>query len=145
MTTAKVLKLLRRRIADTDSNAAYEDATLLTALEDARSLLEAKLVKGMSGYVIDDDPLSLTYGISPDPDNDHAHIMVLRAAYDLMQQRYRDLVDSGAIGVAWRSGLEEESSIQAEKAFKALLEDLRKELEILIIVQNRATSASRPM
>lgn len=145
MDTTKVMGLLRRRIADTAPEAVYDDEVLLAALEDARSLLSAKRVKGMSGYVIDQDPQSASYGFSGDVQEDHAHVLALRATLDLLGDRYRELVRTGALGVAWRSGLEEESSIQAAKAYREGMASLEREIDELVLIMNRSTSASRPM
>jgi hypothetical protein len=143
VTTATLLKLLRRRIADTDPNADYEDSVLLEALEDGRSLLEAKMVKGMAGYAIISDPDSVSFGIVPDPTVDHAHVMVYRAAIDILDERYRLLLSTGSMGISWQSGLEQESSIQASKAFQDTLKDMQRELDGLILILNRNTSAGR--
>jgi hypothetical protein len=140
-----MLALLRRKIADTDVTASYSDEQLWTSVDDARVFLAVKQVKAMTNYVVELDPNLVGFGITPAPDDDHAYIIVLQATYDILRQRYHDLVDSGAIGVAWRSGLEEESSIQAEKAFKDVLTELRRELDALIIIQNRSSSATRPL
>lgn len=145
MTSAQMLALLRRKIADTDVTAAYNDEQLWTFVGDAQLFLSVKQVGGMSGYVVVSDANVAGFGIAPAPANDHAYIMVLQTTYDVLRQRYHDLVDSGAIGVAWRSGLEEESSISAEKAFKGTLNDLRREIDSLILIQNRTTFATRPL
>ena len=145
MTSDKMLALLRRKIADTDVTASYTDEQLWNAVEDARMYLVVKKVAGMVGYTIVTDPNTAGFGIAPAPENDHAYIMVLQTTWDLLRQRYHDLLDSGSIGVSWRSGLEEESSIAAEKAFKGELSALQREIDKLILIQNRASSATRPL
>lgn len=145
MTSAQMLALLRRKIADTDVTASYTDEQLWQFVDDARRYLSVKLVKGMTDYTVVTDPNDSAFGISPGPENDHAYVIILQTTWDILRQRYHELVDAGAIGVAWQSGLEQESSIQAEKAFKGTLDDLRKELDALILIQNRLTSATRPL
>lgn len=141
MTTTQVIELLRRRLLTVDNSAFFEDSDLLQAVDDARALLEAKMVSGMSGYVI--DTTDTDDGISPNMTAQHALIVSLRAAADLLLQRYVSLTQSGALGVTWRSGLEEESTVSAEKAYRAAIDVLLKELDALILIQNRQTAGTR--
>jgi hypothetical protein len=139
--TQQVIQLLRRKILTVDTSVAFEDADLLAEIEDARAFLEAKAVAGMAGYVI--DPTDTTDGIAPDMTSQHALIATYQAAIFLLQQRYADLTQAGALGVVWRSGLEEESTVTAEKAYRTAIGAIQLDLDKLILVQNKATFAIR--
>jgi hypothetical protein len=141
MTTQQVIALLARRLQTVNSSLCFEDLTLLQALEDARALLAVKVVSGMSGYTI--DPSDTETGISPDLSEDDAYPIVLQAALDLLQQRYADLTQSGALGVVWKSGLEEESTVTVERAYRNAVNAIRRELEAVLLIRMRATSATR--
>jgi hypothetical protein len=49
-------------------------------------------------------------------------------------------VNRGELGISWRSGWEEESSIQAEKAYRTMIEGVSKELETLVMLSRVSTT-----
>lgn len=141
MNTPQAIALLSRKLQVTDSSLTLEDADLLVAIEDARAFLDAKSVKNMSDYVI--DVTDTTDGIQPNMTSQHALIVCTQAAVQLLQQRYAELTQAGALGIVWRSGLEEESTVTLERAYRGAITALSRELDTLILSQNRHTSATR--
>jgi hypothetical protein len=144
MTTAQTLALLRRRIADLDASAAYADGDLLDALDDARRALAVKQVAGISGYTVVSDAADAAYGIAPDPTDEHATLLVLRACADLLREKFRAMLGRGEFGTSWTSGPESESSIDASRHYKAAVDAVERELGDVILVAARLTSSTRP-
>lgn len=143
MITTKFIALLRRRISDVDVTMTNTDTDLMTAAEDARSLMSVKGVLGMDGYTVETDEDAVGFGFVPDLTEIDAHTVAYLAAYDLLTQRYRELVDSGALGIVWKSGLEEENTVQADKAYQTAIAVLKNEYEALILIRNRGVTGSR--
>ncbi len=144
MTTAQWLQLLRRRIAEVDVAASdYDDAELLAEGSDARDYLELKNVPTFTDIAFDLVPTSSTYGITPDANIQQGHMLAVRAAHQILLQKYTERLMRGELGTSWRSGLEEESSIAAEKAYRGMLMSLQGELEELILIAKALTAGFR--
>jgi hypothetical protein len=144
VTTDAWLKLVRRRMAEVDvATSAYTDEELLEAGSDARDWLELKLISGMDALSVDFDPDSADYGFSPEPTLEQAYMLMLRASHELLEQQYTTRLLRGEIGISWRSGLEEESSISAQKAYIQLIDDVASELTELIMIAKSLTIGFR--
>jgi hypothetical protein len=144
MTTEQWLLMLRRRIAQVDVAASdYTDEELLFEAADARDYLELKNVPTFADLAVDMDPVSASYGITPDPTLSQAQILVVRAALQVLSRTYTDRLMRGEIGTSWRSGLEEETSIQAARAYRQMLDLLAAELEELILIAKADTAGDR--
>lgn len=145
MTSDEVLTLLRRRLGEVDPTISeYQDAHLLDALKNARRTLSIKRVPLMDTITIVSDEADPAYGISPDPDDMTGSLLVLRAAVDMLRDAYIGMTQRGEFGVIWRSGMEEESSVEASKKYAGLIDTLDNELQQLLLINNRIAFATRP-
>lgn len=143
MTTERWLKMLRRKLEDVDTAALRRtDTELLETAEDMRLELTARQLRGFSGITIDSVKSSPTYGILNATD-DQQIILIYAVALNTLAATYRQRVDRGELGVSWQSGLESESSISAEKAYKQILSDLELALDQLIITYQRQDANAR--
>lgn len=144
MTTDQWLKMLRRKLSDVDTAAQRRtDLQLLSAAEDSRIELAVRLVAGFSEVAIGlnrADPS--TYGIQ-NADDTQLVILLYAVAYAVLSSTYRERVDRGELGISWRSGLEEESTIQAEKAYRGMLDDLQSAQDELLVVYQRRSANGR--
>lgn len=144
LSNAEVTRMLREKITEVDPEAArYEGEDLLLALSDALYHLQAKGVKNMSGYTVNTDPDFSPLGITPEPESSDALVILLHAAVDILSNEYRGRLKRGEMGISWKSGLEEESSITAAKEYRGMVDELRQELTTLILVQGVDKAGSR--
>lgn len=143
MTTEQWLKMLRRKMEDVDTAALRRtDTQLLENAEDLRLELASRQLLGFSGITVDSVKSSPTYGILNGTD-DQMIILVYAVALSVLHATYRQRVDRGELGVSWQSGLESESSISAEKAYRQMLADLETTLDQLIITYQRQVANFR--
>lgn len=145
MTTEQWLKMLRRKLSDVDRAAERRtDVQLLEAAGDAVLEMAARAVTGFSDITVGTNKANQsTYGIQNATDP-QLIILLFAVAYDVLSATYRERVDRGELGISWKSGLEEESSIQAEKAYKAILDDVSASRDQLLITYQRQTANGRP-
>lgn len=133
MTLADVLGLLRRMIDETDLTVSNTtDQELILDLKDAAETLSLRMISGMSSYSFVSDVLSASYGITPAPTTEHAHMLCRLAALNILRDQFRGKLNRGELGINWKSGQEEESTISAAKEWQTVLEDMENELELLI-------------
>lgn len=145
MTSERLLKLLRRKINETDlPTSDRTDEELLDALMDAAEVLGLRMISGMSSFVVQSDATKANYGITPEPTTEQAHLLATEAALEILRNDYFGKLNRGEIGVNWKSGLEEESTIAAEKAWDKVLKDLESQLELLITFNKSGSHATRP-
>lgn len=144
MTTDQWLKMLRRKLSDVDTAAQRRsDSQLLAAAEDARLELAVRLVEGFDAITVGlNKQDTANYGIQNATDSQGV-ILLYSVAYDVLSSTYRERVDRGELGVSWRSGLEEESTISAEKAYKAMLDDIKAAYDQLLVTYQRNTANGR--
>lgn len=143
MTTDQWLKFVRRKLADVDTSALRRtDPELLAAADDARLELAVRAVAGFGTMTIGLVKSAPEYGFQGATD-DQQVILAYSVAYDVLSATYRQRVDRGDLGISWKSGLEEESSIQAEKAYKQLLTDLANTRDQLLVTYQRQTANLR--
>jgi hypothetical protein len=136
--------MLRRKLSDVDTAAQRRtDLQLLSSAEDARVELAVRLVQGFDTVAIGLNRQDIsTYGIQNASDSQMV-ILIYAVAHEVLSSTYRERVDRGELGVSWRSGLEEESSISAERAYKAMLEELKSDYNQLLVTYQRTTANAR--
>jgi hypothetical protein len=144
VTTEQWLKMVRRKVADVDRAAERRtDTQLLEAAGDAALELGVRQVAGFSTIAVGTNKAQPgTYGLQGATD-DQAMILVYAVAADVLWATYRQRVDRGELGISWRSGLEEESSIQAEKAYRGMLEGLELKRDELLVTYQRQSANAR--
>lgn len=145
MTTDQVLSVLRRYIDEVDQAVStLTDEELLKAISDARDKLELRKVQGVASLTVQPDVSLANYGITPDSSLEQGHMLALQAAINLLEAKYRNRLFQGELGTAWRSGLEEESTISAEKAYRAAIATLVDQLTDLILIKRAPLAGTRP-
>lgn len=144
VTTDQWLKMLRRKVADVDVAAQRRtDTQLLDAAADAQVELVVRAVAGFDGITINSSKANpATYGLQGHTDA-QAMILLYVVAHDVLSSTYRQRVDRGELGVSWTSGLEAESSISAEKAYKQMLDELAAARDQLLITYQRQSANAR--
>jgi hypothetical protein len=144
MTTDQWIKMLRRKLADADtSSLRRQDAELLATAEDVRLELVARAVLSFADVKIGLNKAdATTYGIR-DATPDQMIILMYSVAYEVLSATYRQRVDRGELGIVWRSGLEEESTVTAERAYRNILEDLQGRAEQLLVTYGRYENNKR--
>jgi hypothetical protein len=142
MTTERVLALLRRKLAESNlAVSPYEDYELLSHMTDAQEELGLrKSAQGVELLVIDPADGSIT----PEPTTEQGHVLALKTASNLLHQEYSGRVMRGELGVSWRSGLEEMSTISSEKAWRQAVQRLDETLEELLLIKNSPQTGTRP-
>jgi len=134
MTTEQVLGLLRRKLDEVDLELSdWTDEELLLQLRDAAEELGVRSVAAFSTMTVITNVDDGELGFSPEPTTAEGHMLAYMAAAQLLRADYQSKVKRGAIGLSWRSGLEEASTINIEKAWKAAIADMETSLEELII------------
>lgn len=144
VTTDQWLKMLRRKVADVDVAAQRRtDTQLLDAASDALLELVVRAVQGFSSITVSSNKANpTTYGIQGHSDA-QAMILLYCVAHDVLSSTYRQRVDRGELGISWTSGLESESSISAEKAYKQMLDELASARDQLLVTYQRTTANAR--
>lgn len=144
VTTEQWLKMLRRKVADVDVAAQRRTDTQL--LDTAADALLELVVRAVSGFeaitIVSSKANPATYGIQGHTDA-QAMILMYAVAHDVLSSTYRQRVDRGELGISWTSGLEAESSISAEKAYKQMLDELAAARDQLLITYQRTTANGR--
>lgn len=144
MTTEAWLKYVRRKVADVDPLAERrDDEEYLDFAEDRRIDLVVHEVTGFDTITIDSDPDSLTWGISGASDQ-QAILLALAVVAAVLGATYRDRVDRGELGVSWSSGLESESTITADKAYREAVDNAEHAYDALLVIYQKATANGRP-
>jgi hypothetical protein len=141
----RILQVLHRRLGEVDPALAstMEDDELVQYLLDARDILELKGIGSMDSLVLQPDLLQPSYGFTPEPTLAQGMIMTLHAAVMALEDMYRGRLFRGELGIAWQSGLESESTISAEKAYRDAIGAIRNELTTVWLVQAAGQSGSR--
>lgn len=144
MTTEQWMKMLRRKLNDVDTAAQRRtDAQLLASADDMRLELAVRQVAGFDTITIGlNKQDTANYGIKNASDTQLV-LLMYAVAHSVLSSTYRERVDRGELGISWRSGLEEESSISAEKAYKAMLDELQANLDQLLLTYQRTTANGR--
>jgi hypothetical protein len=144
VTTEQWLNMLRRKVADVDVAAQRRtDTQLLSSAADAQLELIVRAVAGFDAITIVASNVNpATYGIRGHTDA-QAMILLYAVAYDVLSSTYRQRVDNGDLGISWTSGIESESSISAEKAYKQMLDELAASRDQLLITYQRASANGR--
>lgn len=143
MTLDDILDLVWRRAGDVDPAALrYTKADVVKELAHVRRSLAIRKNTLLDGYVV---MTTLdAEAITPEPTDEVGVLLAAATAAALLRRTYTYRVDSGTLGISWRSGLEEESSINAERAYKAMIDRLDREVEELILIRNSQLAGTRP-
>lgn len=145
MTTDTYLRILRRKLSDVDPGAQRRsDQELLQYTADVNLENRVRKVTGASLLTVDTDQRSASYGFSPEPTDEYAMLLVIATAIDLLWEKYTQRLDRGELGTVWKSGLEEMSTIAAEKAYRARIEAVETELEELMLIVRSPEAGTRP-
>lgn len=144
MTTEEYLKMLRRKVADVDVSAKRRsDTELLETTSDIRLELAMRQLDGFDGITVGTIKANTaTYGIKNATD-EQMLLLIYGTAHAVLAATYRERVDRGELGISWQSGLESESSISAEKAYKQMLDELKRTCEELTITYQRKLANGR--
>lgn len=138
MTNATLLAMLRRRLRDVDQTAElYDDDTLWGYVGDVVTTIQSRKVAGASVITATDT------GLAADVEDSLGLLIVLCSAALLLDDLYTDKVQRGEFGVSWKSGLEQESTIDARKAFADAVAGLRREADELTLIRASTTSGFR--
>ncbi len=144
MNTEQWLNMLRRKLQDVDVQAARRtDNELLAVASDMAFEYSIREVQDFSNVTVtlgdDDTPGEIAGATDP-----VMMILLYAVALEVLSATYRNRVDRGELGVSWKSGLEEESTIQAEKAYKGMIGEVAAALEQLLLIYQRRTANGRP-
>lgn len=143
MTLDEIVGAVRSIAGDRDSAAyRYNVPQIVAVMVEARRTLSVRKVANMSQFTI--TTLEGEEAISPEPSESQGIILAFATAQRILQQTYRERLDQGTLGVSWRSGLEEESTINQERAYRNMLDELSTELKELVLIFNAQLSATRP-
>ena len=144
MTTDLLLRRIRTLTGNLDLEVSdLTDQEILDALQEAVVTLEGRGVLVEGTYTVESDIEQSGYGISPDPTQIDGNLLATRTAVDLLRAAYRGRLDRGELGISWSSGLEAESSISADKAYRAGIDSLEMELRELVAIRQSGTTGAR--
>lgn len=125
MTTTEILRLARRLLETADQVlTSLSDAELLLEISDVRDLHEVQGIVEAQEYTVRTEPTVQPYGVVPEPPREYGMVLAYDAATQILLKEYRNKLRRGELGVSWSSGLESESSISAEKAYRAAIADV---------------------
>lgn len=142
----EIIGLLRRKINETDLEISdLTDEELLLVLKDAAGELGARRlgVFNNDAITVITDQTDPNYGISPELSVPEGHILATKAALMILQGEYNDRISRGVLGISWRSGLEEMSTIAASGSWKIIISGLESRLEELILIHRSKTAGTR--
>ena len=143
MTFEELVAAIRTEAGDRDS-AAYR----YTTNEIALTLRDVRRSLGVMGVAsLDDLSVDVTEeaeAITPEPTDIQGDILAKATALKILEQTFRRRVDDGSLGVTWRSGLEQESTVSQEKAYRSMLSGLRSDLDSVILIAGAGSAATRP-
>lgn len=132
MTAAEILKHIRRRIGEVgyvigeDASAIYSDEYLLEYVDGAHIYLDA--IDAMDDdYVVDVSGASIT----PEPSDYDGLLIALKASADLMAGDLTAKIREGALGVRFRTGVDEISTAEAGRIVAQLAQKHEKSFERL--------------
>lgn len=145
MTSELLVRRIRALTGTVDITASdLTDVEIMEAVQDAVAVLESRGVLGAGTYAVGTDQTDdATFGVLPEPTLIDGNLIATRVAIDLLRATYRGRLDRGELGISWTSGLEAESSISAEKAYKAGIQDLEDELRELTAIRLSGVTGAR--
>lgn len=145
MTTQEILAVIRQRSGSVDqATARLTDPELVKRMKTAVREMALRKIAGVTALTVDTDPTSATYGVNPEPSDSAGFKIAFKVAAAVLKETLAGRVDRGELGISWQSGLEQESSIEAAKAYQRAIDDIERELQELIIHDTSLTHATRP-
>lgn len=140
MTLDEIVAAARSRAGDVDEAAyRYQKDEYVAVLKDVLRTGAVRGINALRDLTLDLAAETLT----PEPTDLQGVYLAAAVALRMLQQTYRRRLDEGSLGVSWVSGLEQESSISAEKAYLGILDALELEIQELIFFGNAQTFAKR--
>lgn len=140
----RIIQVVREKLGETD--LVVSDLTspeILAFVKTSQEILELRKLTSVENLVVVSEQISTSYGITPEPTTEAGYYLALHTSLSILRSEYYSRVKTGTLGVAWRSGLEEESTISAEKAWRVAIAALEDEFEELFIIRHSTTSGFR--
>ena len=140
MLASAIIGVVRRRISQTDlptSNLTDED--IMDYLSEAVDMLTLRNIAGMDTLVVDTVGISVT----PEPTLEQGYMLAIFTVLRILQDEYSGKLYRGELAVSWSSGLESETTISAEKAWKQALDEIEEELDRMILVKRAPQTGTR--
>ena len=141
----RILTVIREKIGETDLVVSdLTDPELLAVIKTSQEILDLRGLLAVASLVVGTDQTDVaTYGIVPEPTTEAGHYLAIHAALAILRSEYYAKIKTGTLGVSWRSGLEGESTLGAEKAWRMVIAGLEDEFEQLFIIRNTTSSGVR--
>jgi hypothetical protein len=79
----------------------------------------------------------------PDPTLEQGYLLSLGAAVKLLERSFYGRLNRGELGVAWQSGLEQESTITAAQTYRTSINALRSRFDAQVCVHRAPTAGLR--
>ena len=142
MTLDEIVAAARSRAGDVDVAAfRYTKNEYVVIMADIARTLGVRKVANL-------DTLSFTLtlnqeAVTPVPTAIQGSILAVGTALRILEQTYRKRLDEGSLGVIWQSGMESESTLNAQQAYAKVLEDIKTEFEALKFFSVAQTFATR--
>lgn len=143
---ADIVGRVRRLIDQTDLLAAtaLQDGDIIAVIADQiDDLGQGSQIGNFQTMTYDLGATSPTFGITPAPSIQESIILALATGIALLEDTYRGRLDRGELGISWRSGPEEQSSIAAARAYKTLIDEKREDLTSKILIYTKTLTGQR--
>lgn len=144
MIIADILTLFRRKLNET--LVELDDRTdeeLMLALSDAALELSARKISVFQTVTIGTDSSLSGYGFVPELTIAEAFLVIYKAMSNLFTLDYNDKISRGSLGFSWKSGLEEMSTINADKSWRGIISGFNTTLEELILIYRSQAAGTR--
>lgn len=145
MTGGEITALATRLLGSIDAEAAdvLSEAVLVAALKDAVRYYAVQQVVEFAAFTVDVDAFDADSAITPEPNDQLGVILAHTMAANLAQQAFTGRMRRGELGVSWRSGVEEESSVTAAANYKSLIAAMNTRVRELLLVFHREAQGAR--
>ena len=142
MDGSAILERIRQLTGQVDLAVSdYTDPEHMAYVKTAARVLNVRAV--LTEYTVETDQAEATFGVDPEPTSLDGELLAVQASVDLLQHMYRGRLERGEFGVAWASGLEQESTISASQAFERGIRQLQLELDELKLHRQAGTQGFR--
>jgi hypothetical protein len=142
MDLTEMIAYYRQRVRDIDPIAYVQtDIEVAQGLESSRRQFAARQVAGCDTFLITTTPPPPA--MTAVPSDRVGYLVATHAAWQYLSDEYTYKLTTGQFGVSWRSGLEEENSLQASAKYIELVNELKAEWQNWILVINSSSFATR--